>query len=594
MVQNRSSRVAPPSYLIQKALVFDGSGADPYGADVWIEGGVIKAISHTPLPLPHGSEVVDAAGMWLMPGFIDVHTHYDAEIEIDPALRESVRHGVTTVVMGSCGLSVAVGQPDELSDMFTRVEGMPSAYVKSLLRAVKDWDSPAGYYEHLAGLHLGPHVACFLGHSAIRAAVMGLGRSLSAAQRPSEDELCQMNDLLEQALDAGYLGLSVNLLAYDKMDGGVFRSRPTPSVLAKWKEYRYLCRTLRKRGRILQTIPNIANVATYFSFMLESIGWFRKPLKTSMVTMIDGKTARGIHRVFGGSARLVNRWFGADVKWQGVPVPFEIWVDGMLTPFFEEFEAGGQYLHVLDMQARLDLLRDADYRKRFRRQWRDVLKPRAFHRDLHQAYIVQCPDPSLQGQSFKDVAQSEGKDPVYAFLDLMHKYGNEIRWYTVIGNDRPDVLHWILAHPDFHIGFSDAGGHLRNLANYNAPLRFLKFVRDRHHAGQKTMSMGQAVRKVTSELADWFLLNAGRIALGARADLVVIDPRALDERVDDIQEEVMPGLPHFKRLVRRNDATVPYVFINGRLAWSHGLASETLGKRPNFGQLLRVKPDVGA
>jgi N-acyl-D-aspartate/D-glutamate deacylase len=590
MLQNRFLRAEPWCYLIQNAAVFDGSGADAYTADLLLADGVVKTISRTSLPLPDGGEVIEASGMWVMPGFIDIHTHYDIEIEIDPTLRESVRHGVTTVVMGNCGLSVTVGQPDDLSDMFTRVEGMPSAYVKALLREVKNWDSPSGYYEHLAGLHLGPHVACFLGHSAIRAAVMGLGRSLSAAAQPGEDELRQMNALLEQALEVGYLGLSLNLLTYDKMDGGEFRSRPTPSVFAKWKEYRYLCQTLRQHGRILQTIPNIANVTTYFSFMLESIGLFRKPLKTSMVTMMDGKTVRGLHRIFGGSARLVNTWFGADVKWQGVPVPFDIWVDGMQTPFFEEFEAGGQYLHVIDLEERLDLLRDASYRKRFRRQWRDVFKPRAFHRDLHQTYIVQCPDPSLQGQSFKDVAQRAGKEPVYTFLDLMHKYGDAMRWYTVIGNDRPDVLHGILAHPDFHIGFSDAGGHLRNLAHYNAALRFLKFIRDRHQAGQKTMSLGQAVRKVTSELADWFMLDAGRIALGARADLVVIDPEALDQRVDDIQEEVMPGLPHFKRIVRRNDATVPYVFINGRLAWVHGVASETFGKHRGFGHLLRARP----
>src|SRR2546430_11756968 len=104
-----------------------------------------------------------------MPGFIDLHTHYDAEIEVAPALAESVRHGVTTVVLGSCSLSLALGTPEDLADMFCRVEAIPYEIVRPLLEARKDWDGLTDYLEHLERLPLGPNVASFVGHSAVRA-----------------------------------------------------------------------------------------------------------------------------------------------------------------------------------------------------------------------------------------------------------------------------------------------------------------------------------------------------------------------------------------------------------------------------------------
>ena len=113
-------------------------------------------ISETPIAVGPDVRTIDASGAWVTPGFIDLHTHYDAELELSPSLLESVRHGVTTVVTGSCSLSMAVGEPDDLADMFCRVEGIPRPFVAPLLRARKDWNDPAGYIEHLGGLDLGP------------------------------------------------------------------------------------------------------------------------------------------------------------------------------------------------------------------------------------------------------------------------------------------------------------------------------------------------------------------------------------------------------------------------------------------------------
>ncbi|HEY7769654.1 amidohydrolase family protein, partial [Longimicrobium sp.] len=218
---------AAPRYLIRNALLYDGDCETGYTADLLVEDGKIAAVSRTPLPEPAGARVIDATGKWVTPGFIDIHTHYDAEVEINPGLSESLRHGVTTVSMGSCGLSLVMGTPDDLADMFTRVEGIPSDYVKGLLREVKDWDGPGDYWAHLGRLPLGPNLASFVGHSTIRAAAMGMERSLSTGNEPTREEMARMDGSLQEALDAGFLGLSLNLLHYDRMDGDRYRSRPT-------------------------------------------------------------------------------------------------------------------------------------------------------------------------------------------------------------------------------------------------------------------------------------------------------------------------------------------------------------------------------
>ena len=517
------------AYLIQNGIIYNGLGEEAYTGSIYIEHGKIKKINPTSNEFPNDTPIIDAKGLWVMPGFIDIHTHYDAEIEIAPALKESVRHGVTTVVMGSCGLSMIMGDPNELCDMFTRVEGLPSDYIKNIIRKVKDWDSPKEYLDHLETLNLGPNVAMFLGHSTIRAYVMGLGRSLSTDNTPTTEELNQMTQILNDALDHGYIGLSINLLEFDKMDGEEFRSRPTPSVFANWKEYRHLFKTLRKRERILQTVPNIANPLTLFSFIWESKGFFQKGLKTSMLALADSKQVRGIHRMLTLVSRLVNSCINGAVKFQALPVPFQIVTPGFDSPIFEEFETGTNYLHLKEVIERRDLLKTPDYRKKFMKQWNNRFKPRAFHRKMEEMTILTAPNKALEGKTFAELARAEGTDEVELFLDLITQYGDDLKWIAIAANDRPDELSWIVQHPDAHIGFSDAGAHLKNISIYNFGPALLKLVKERNDNGKKTMSVAKAVYKLTKELADWYLMpNIGSIEEGKQADITIIDPKPFD------------------------------------------------------------------
>ena len=578
-----------PDVLIRGGLVFDGRGGEGRHVDVAIRDGVIVSLAAGTAPGPQ-TQVIEAAGRWVTPGFIDLHTHYDAELEFDPSLHESLRHGVTTVVTGSCSLSMVMGEPQALADQFCRVEAIPRSVVLPLLERVKDWDSPQEYLAHLRGLPLGPNVACLLGHSTLRSAVMGMHRSVEPGERPTEAELRRMEQLLDEALDAGFVGLSISTLPWDKLDGEeVYRSRPMPSVFGTWREYRRLCRRLRARGRVLQAVPNISTKVNVFLFLLLSAGLFvRKALKTTLISMMDVRADRFAFRIAGLLSRLVNTIFGGDFRMQALPEPFDLWADGMDIVVFEEFEAGTAALHLTDALQRTELLRDPAYRARFKRQWRRKLVPRAYHRDLRHAHVVRCPDPSVVGKTFAALGAERGVDGIDAFLDLVIEHGSALRWYTLMGNDRPRWLQWILRHPDILIGFSDAGAHLRNMAHYNFPQRMLKRVRDAELAGAPFMSVGRAVQRLSHEIAAWLGLDAGLLAVGRRADVVVLDPRGLDDAVEAIHEQPVAELAGLRRLVRRNPRAVDRVLVNGRVAVEQGEPLPEVGRQVGFGQVLRA------
>ena len=327
--------------IIKGGLHFDGTGAPGAVVNLGIRDGKVVAATTEPLDEAGCPRVIDARGKWVLPGFVDLHTHYDAELIAAPSLSESVRHGVTTVLVGSCSISAVLSDAEDCSDLFTRVESVPREQVLPLLRARKTWSSPAEYVEFLRGQPLGPNITTFLGHSDLRTHVMGLARAVDRDARPTEAELAEMERLLEDALDHGFLGLSTMTNPWDKLDGTRFRSAQLPSTYATWKEYRRLHRVLRRRGGILQSAPNIVTKVNSLLFLLATAGFgVRRALRTTLITLADAKSSRGLHRVLGPVTRFVNRVFRGDLRWQTLPVPFELYADGIDLVVFEEFGAG--------------------------------------------------------------------------------------------------------------------------------------------------------------------------------------------------------------------------------------------------------------
>ncbi len=564
--------------VIRGGLFFDGTGTRGVRRDIGILDGRVAAVSEQSL---EGRQVIDASGKWVMPGFLDLHTHYDAELIAAPSLSESVRHGVTTVTVGNCSISNILSEPEDCSDLFTRVESVPREQVLPLLRARKSWSTPREYVEFLEQHPLGANVTAFLGHSDLRTRVMGLGRAVDRKARPSEAELKEMEGWLEEALDCGLLGLSSMTNPWDKLDGDRHRSAALPSTYATWKEYRRLNRVLRRRRRILQSAPNLVTKLNVFLFLFASVGGlFRKSLRTTLITLADAKSSPGLHRLIGFLTRSFNRFLRADLRWQTLPVPFEVYADGIDLVVFEEFGAGQAALHLADEVERNQLLQGEGYRRWFRKDYEKKFSPRVWQRDFHDAFIVSCPEKELEGKSFGQVADARGLHPVDAFLDLVVAHGKKLRWRMVIANHRPAEVARMIKEPSALIGFADSGAHIRNMAFYSFPLHMLRLVR-----AHDVMPLERAVHRLTGEIADFLGVEAGRLRLGDRADVAVIDPEALDERLSAYHEAPMEALG-LMRMVNRSDGAVSAVLINGRVAFRDGSFDKGLGVETGFGRFL--------
>lgn len=573
--------------IIRNGRWFDGTGAPSGIRDIGIKDGRVAVVSLRPLDVTGCDDVVEAGGRWVLPGMVDVHTHYDVEVLGGPGLPESVRHGVTTVLLGSCSLSTIHVNGSDAGDLFGRVEAIPREHVIAAVDDAKTWTTAEGYVEALESRPLGPNIAAFIGHSDMRTAVMGLDRATRKDVRPNARQQAEMERMLAEALDAGFVGLSSQQLLFDKIDGETCRSRTLPSTYAKPRELRRLKSLLRKRGRVLQSGPDIQNPLNLVSQVAQSIPALRDKLKTSLLSAADVKANPFAIWIMGPLAKAANK-LGGDFRWQHLPVPFEVYADGIDLVVFEEFGSGAAALHLRDEVERNALLADEEYRRQFRKDYDSKYGVRVWHRDFFDAEIVACPDESVVGKSFGQVGMERGElHPVDAFLDLVLEHGTKLRWRTTISNHRPEVLKKLARDPGVQMGFSDAGAHLRNMAFYNYGLRLLRHVRDAERKGRPFMSVEQAVHRMTGELADWYQIDAGHLRVGDRADLVVVNPKYLDSHLDDYAEAPVEQYANLPRMVNRNNDAVELVLIGGRAVVRDGEPTPVLGSE-RTGSFLRV------
>ncbi len=573
--------------VINGGRYFDGSGAPSAICHLAVRDGKVLLVSAEPIDPSLASKVIDATGKWVTPGFLDTHTHYDAELIVAPSLSESVRHGVTTVLVGSCSLSMVCSPAEDASDIFTRVETVPREKVLPILQQHKTWSNPLEWIEFIRQQPMGPNIISLLGHSDLRVGVMGLHRATDRAVVPTESEMQQMENILATALNAGFLGLSTMCLKWDKIDGDREWSKSLPSTYARWKEVRRFNRMLRQRGRVHQGAPNAANPLQITQYLQQALGLFGKPLKTTLISMLDLKGNQSLQmmaRLAAWSANLL----GGNFRWQLLPTPFAIYADGMDVVLFEEFGAGEMALDLKNQIERNALLQDEGYRRNFRKFYAQKLSPRVWQRDFGDAVILNCPDSSIVGRNFADVANERGVHVVDLFLDMVVKHGRALRWFTVIGNHRKDRLRKMINNPNTLITFSDAGAHIRNMAFYNLPLRMLKLVQESIDEGQPAMTIEQAVHRLTGEQADWFGVDAGYIRVGDRADIVVLDPKGLQQ---DMEQETWAEMQNFgiQRMVNRVPGCVEQVIINGKLAVEDAVVVPALGQQSGYGTFLPAR-----
>lgn len=614
--------------LVQNALVFDGSGGPAQTQDIAISDGRIVARG-SQLPEEAADKVIDATGQWLMPGLLDIHTHLDLEVDLEPGLPEVVRHGTTTVVVGNCSLGTCFGRQETAAqspivDCFTRVENIPKKVLRQCAEAVH-WDNTGDYLDHFADLPLGPNVAAFIPHSMLRIEVMGLKDSIT--RDPTEAELMEMEALLEKGMSQGYLGMSTDGLPFHYLASEPYTDQRIPTQFASFKEMKRLLNVVRRHDRVWQTTPIIENRAkAFFYFLLSSGRLFGKTLKTSALSVMEFVLMPRAHKGFLGFASLLNsRLLRGNIHFQALGGNFRIWSDGIVSPLYEELESTCELIakEYDDVEGRLALLNDPAFIERFRRDWLHgrggfnlaTLKTRLgvpdnlVVRDLHLMIFDGAPVAEWEGESLQLVferlqrfqsgqdsaARSEREAEVFAafpnpirddadfMLHMMRAFDKSFRFWVDVGNSRPDTTLELLMHKDAMPGFNDSGAHITNMAFFDYNLMSLKL------AQQKSLAMvSKMVSRLTREPAAFFGLDVGTLDIGAQADIVLLDPDALAQwDSNETRQLTYRDLFSHDQMVNRSDGVVTNVLIKGESVWADGKASEALGQK-TLGRALRA------
>lgn len=575
--------------IIKNGLFFSGDKDEKATVqDILIlENGQIGQIGNINIDEEGEVEIIDAEGKWIVPGFIDSHTHYDAELIASPGLKESARHGVTAIILGSCSVSAIYNSAEDISDSFTRVEAIPREVMLPLLEKEKTWNSPKEWKAYINNLPLGINVASFLGHSDLRMQVMGIKRSLLDGETATKEEQSSMHAMLKDALDEGFIGLSTMDNPWDKMDGERYWSHKTPSFYGSWKERKNLIELLRERNAILQGAPNLVTRYNALNYMFASAGLFRKPLKTTMIALMDLIGDRYIFSLVSTFSKLINKLGNADFRMQSPPAPFTVYYDGTDSVMFEEFPSGEAMRHLAkELDQRNDLIKDPVFRKKFKKEIKNKFAPKVWHKDLSKSVIIDCPDKTMIGKNFYQLSEELKQHPVDVFLDTIIKYDKKIRWTTTIANDRVEKYDELYNFPFNLISFSDAGAHLNNMAFYNFPLKMIKVVQDAIDKGKPIMTMEKCIWRLTKEQGDWFGIDCGHLAKGKIADLVILDPSKFSHVTEEVSMATIEEFDDYERLVNRNEGVVSRVMVGGKTIFSNEEFVADYSKTKKYGRFL--------
>jgi N-acyl-D-aspartate/D-glutamate deacylase len=613
--------------LITNAKVFN-RGEQPVIEDVAIANGRIVARGQQ-LDASAAQRVIDATGLWLMPGLFDIHTHYDLELEVAPGLPESTRHGTTSVVIANCSLGLAFGaQRDGVNDpivsCYARVENIPKHVLKNCADNVS-WDNPGAYLNHLEQLNLGPNVVALFPHSMLRIEKMGFENSIS--REPTSDELEQMKDSLRDGLKQGYAGFSTDALPFHYLAAQPHCEKTIPTQFAKFPELKALAGVVREEGALWQaTPPKDSVIGTLKTFLLTSGRLYGKPLRTTVVAALDITNNWRLARLTKLLARMLNsRLIKGDFHMQALGAPFKTWGDGAVTPLAEEIPELRRLneTDLEDREGRRAILNDPDYSKAFKAMWMKGkkgwslarlkrlinLEDYAFHRTLADMHIERCPQTQWQGMDFQqafdriqainngqypeDMTDQERSTVASDFawiqdegdfmLQMLRSFDNELTWSTITANRDLQTVRELLMNPLLLPGFNDSGAHLTNMAFYDVNLRSLKLAAQ---GGDQDVSY--MVKRLTKDAADVFGVEGGTIDEGDVADLILIDPKKLaDYDGEQSAQRIHREEYSHEQLVNRSDGVVDLVMIGGHLAWENTDFSTELGKKP-MGRLLRA------
>ncbi len=534
--------------VIRGGTLIDGTGAPARPADVAISGGRVIAVGE----VAEGADrVIDADGLVVAPGFIDVHTHYDAQVLWDPTLAPSTLHGVTTMIGGNCGFTLGQAGPEHaeyLVRLLARVEGIP---LETLEAAVDwSWRDTSEYFARIEG-RVAPNIGFLAGHSAIRREVMG-ERAVGGTATPAD--LTAMQTLLRSALRSGALGFSSSNAATHNDGGG----DPVPSRFANEQELFSLSRVLADfPGTTLEYIP--VRAADEMARMAAMSLMARRPLNWNILSI---GSARADDVAADLAASTYADSVGAIVRALTLPARSEQRLN-LRTGFIFDALPGWDQIFKMPIAERKEALADPGTRARLRRGAELAGARRAELADWAGHLICEVFDPSLTGlagRTVGSVAAERGADPLDTLLDVA--LADDLRTVVMPPVLGLDDASWRLRadawqNPHVLLGASDAGAHMDMLATYSfATMLLAEGVRDR-----QLVSLEEAIRLVTDWPARHFgLRDRGRVAAGCFADIVLFDP----ETVGPGQVATRHDLPAGAGRLFSEASGIERVLVNGR------------------------------
>ena len=544
--------------ILKGGRIYDGSGLPSFNGDVAIKNGRIEEIGRINAS---ADQVLDVGSLAVAPGIIDFHTHFDAQLWWDPLASSSTDHGVTTVVTGNCGLTLAPCKPesrDALIGTFVRVEAMPRASLQAGIPW--EWTTHSEFLDALERKPLGLNVATLVGHCAVRQYAMG---EACVEREANDTEIAEMEELVRQGMTAGAFGFSTNSNQTHYREDG----KPVASRFAGLGEIARLCRVVGESQRGLvqfthgafATPEHVARISQWYDTILketrrpligESIRhrWSEPELWRRQLSDVEERSRQGYAAyAMTSTRRSMRRW---TIKDGSRLEPIPAWKKILSLP----------------VDLRMEKLRDPSVRRELDRETTDG-PPIDFARrwdSISVRKVARAENKSCEGETIAALANAQGKSPIDALLDLALAEDLETTFADSSTQGDEQAVKDIFCNPNVLLGQSDAGAHVATASpgfGYST-IMLAYWVRQR-----QIMSLEDAIKKLTFLPASIFgIHDRGLLRRGMIADVVVFDPEKIDlaepEKVNDLPE----GAP---RYIQRAKG-IHYTVVNGSVLMKNG------------------------